>query len=71
MPLRHQNSKNHKGFILNKLHFVNLNALSGFVAKNVFSEETHISDSRLIAELTFYYRWLQPTADQIQQLARL
>ncbi len=39
MPQRHQDSKNYKGFILNKLHFMKLSAL---VAKNIFSEETHI-----------------------------
>jgi hypothetical protein len=43
MPLRHQNSKNHKDFILNKLHFVKLSVLSGFVAKNGFSERTQLN----------------------------
>jgi len=32
MPLRHQDTKNHKRLILYKLHFVKLGALSVFVA---------------------------------------
>ena len=38
MPLRHQDSKNHKCLLLNKLHLVKLSALGDFVAKNGFSE---------------------------------
>jgi len=43
MPQKHQDfpdspRENYKGFILNKLHFMKL---SGFVAKNIFSEVTH------------------------------
>ena len=41
MPLRHQDSsdsyrKNHKEFIISKLHIVKLSAFRDFVAKNPF-----------------------------------
>lgn len=37
MLLKHQETKSHKIFILNKLGFVKLSVLSVFVAKNDFS----------------------------------
>lgn len=46
MPLRHKVSKNHKYFIINKLHLVKLSVLSALVVNNGFSEWTQISDSR-------------------------
>jgi hypothetical protein len=40
MPLRLQDSKNHKNMIINKLHLVKLSVLSALVVKNGFSEWT-------------------------------
>jgi hypothetical protein len=45
MPLRHQDSKNHKEMVINKLHLVELSVLSALVVKDGFSEWTQISDS--------------------------
>lgn len=40
MPLSHQDSKNHKEFIMYNLHLVKLHGFIVFVAKNGFSEGT-------------------------------
>ncbi len=42
MPLRHQDTKNHKNVIINKLHLVKLSVLSALVVKKSFSEWTQI-----------------------------
>jgi len=36
MPLRHQDSRNHKNMIINKLHLVKLSVLSALVVKDDF-----------------------------------
>jgi hypothetical protein len=42
MPLRHQDSKNHKNMIINMLRLVKLSILSALVVENGFSEWTQI-----------------------------
>ena len=49
MPPRHQDTKNHKVFILKKLRFVKLSVLSVFVVKNDFSEWGLVLLSDIIA----------------------